>query len=279
MGKDKIPGKTIYRLSIYHRCLRRLKDAEKSTISSSALAKAAGVNPAQLRRDLTYLGTFGTRGLGYSVLELTTAIAEILGRAHLQPVVLVGAGNLGAALLRYEGFHKEGFEVVAAFDAAPDKVARRGISIPVFDVKEMPEMVKKQSVRLAILSVPVEHAQSVARDSRNSQFFANRFAGSQRGHSEQRGPRSGTRTGQFVCEVGGSSSSRPAIGATSLRETQPLEPPGSSMKLQSPLAPSILPILPRGMILPVPAPSKGASRRACSVVTIESSLRGSKLIS
>lgn len=164
MGKDKIPGKTIYRLSIYHRCLRRLEDAEKSTISSSALAKAAGVNPAQLRRDLTYLGTFGTRGLGYSVLELTTAIAEILGRAHLQPVVLVGAGNLGAALLRYEGFHKEGFEVVAAFDAAPDKVARRGISIPVFDVKEMPEMVKKQSIRLAILSVPVEHAQSVTND-------------------------------------------------------------------------------------------------------------------
>ncbi len=164
MGKDKIPGKTIYRLSIYHRCLRRLEDAETTTISSSALAKAAGVNPSQLRRDLTYLGTFGTRGLGYSVLELTTAIGEILGRAHLQPVILVGAGNLGAALLRYAGFHKEGFEVVAAFDAAPDGVAQRGITVPVHHVKEMPEIVEKYAIRLAILSVPVEHAQAVTND-------------------------------------------------------------------------------------------------------------------
>ncbi|MDA7672578.1 redox-sensing transcriptional repressor Rex [bacterium] len=164
MGKDKIPGKTIYRLSIYHRCLRRLEDAETMTISSSALAKAAGVNPSQLRRDLTYLGTFGTRGLGYSVLELTTAIGEILGRAQLQPVILVGAGNLGAALLRYAGFHKEGFEVVAAFDAAPEGVAQRGITVPVHHVKEMPEIVDKYGIRLAILSVPVEHAQAVTND-------------------------------------------------------------------------------------------------------------------
>ncbi|MDA8969027.1 redox-sensing transcriptional repressor Rex [Akkermansiaceae bacterium] len=164
MGKDKIPGKTIYRLSIYHRCLRRLENAETSTISSSALAKAAGVNPSQLRRDLTYLGTFGTRGLGYSVPELTTAIREILGRAQLQPVILVGAGNLGAALLRYAGFHKEGFEVVSAFDAAPEGVAQRGITVPVHHVDEMPSIVEKYSIRLAILSVPVEHAQEVAND-------------------------------------------------------------------------------------------------------------------
>lgn len=164
MGKDKIPGKTIYRLSIYHRCLRRLEVAETPTISSSALAKAAGVNPSQLRRDLTYLGTFGTRGLGYSVPELTTAIREILGRAQLQPVILVGAGNLGAALLRYAGFHKEGFEVVAAFDAAPEAVVQRGITVPVHHVDEMPAIVKKHSIRLAILSVPVEHAQQVAND-------------------------------------------------------------------------------------------------------------------
>lgn len=161
MGKEQIPGKTIYRLSIYNRCLRRLEEAETSTISSSALAKAAGVNPSQLRRDLTYLGTFGTRGLGYSVPELASAIGEILGREHLQPVILVGAGNLGAALLRYGGFHKEGFEVVAAFDAAPEGVRQRGISVPVHDVKEMPSIIERHGIRLAILSVPVEHAQAV----------------------------------------------------------------------------------------------------------------------
>lgn len=164
VGKDQIPGKTIYRLSIYHRCLRRLEEAETLTISSSALAKAAGVNPSQLRRDLTYLGTFGTRGLGYSVPELASAIGEVLGREHLQPVILVGAGNLGAALLRYGGFHKEGFEVVAAFDAAPDGVRQRGITVPVHDVKEMPRIIEKHGIRLAILSVPVEHAQEVTND-------------------------------------------------------------------------------------------------------------------
>lgn len=164
VGKDQIPGKTIYRLSIYHRCLRRLEEAETMTISSSALAKAAGVNPSQLRRDLTYLGTFGTRGLGYSVPELAEAIGEILGREHLQPVILVGAGNLGAALLRYGGFHKEGFEVVAAFDAAPEGVRQRGIAVPVHDVKEMSRIIKDHSIRLAILSVPVEHAQEVTNE-------------------------------------------------------------------------------------------------------------------
>ncbi|MGJ8695145.1 MAG: redox-sensing transcriptional repressor Rex [Verrucomicrobiaceae bacterium] len=164
MGKDQIPGKTIYRLSIYHRCLRRLEEAETETISSSALAKAAGVNPSQLRRDLTYLGTFGTRGLGYSVAELVTAIADVLGREHLQPVILVGAGNLGSALLRYAGFHKEGFEVVAAFDVAPELVAQRGISVPVHHIGDMPKIVRKHAIRLAILSVPVEHAQEVANE-------------------------------------------------------------------------------------------------------------------
>ena len=97
VDKAAIPGKTIYRLSIYHRCLRRLADNEIETVSSSALAKAAGVNPSQLRRDLTYLGQFGTRGLGYPVSELIDAIREVLGREHLQPVILVGAGNLGGA--------------------------------------------------------------------------------------------------------------------------------------------------------------------------------------
>ncbi|MDB4716508.1 redox-sensing transcriptional repressor Rex, partial [bacterium] len=81
-----------------------------------------------------------------------------------QPVILVGAGNLGAALLRYAGFHKEGFEVVAAFDAAPEGVAQRGITVPVHHVKEMPEIVDKYGIRLAILSVPVEHAQAVTND-------------------------------------------------------------------------------------------------------------------
>ena len=160
----EIPRKTIYRLSIYQRCLSKLLENDIDKVSSSALAGAAGVKPAQLRRDLTYFGQFGTRGLGYDVGDLREAIREVLGRTHLQPVVLVGAGNLGTALLRYQGFGKEGFEVVAAFDAVPETVLQRGIEIPIFDVEEMVAFVRKHKVRLAILSVPGEHAQEVANE-------------------------------------------------------------------------------------------------------------------
>ena len=164
VDKSAIPGKTIYRLSIYHRCLSRLAENNIETVSSSALAKAAGVNPSQLRRDLTYLGQFGTRGLGYSVQELINAIREVLGREQLQPVILVGAGNLGVALLRYKGFQKEGFEVVAAFDALPDAVRKRGISVPVYHVDTMRKFVIENDVKLAILSVPAEHSQEVTNE-------------------------------------------------------------------------------------------------------------------
>lgn len=164
MEKQQIPGKSIYRLSIYHRCLRRLEENQIETVSSSTLAKAAGVNPAQLRKDLGYLGSFGTRGLGYPVVELSEAIREVLGRANLQPVILVGVGNLGAALLRYDGFQKEGFEVIAAFDSVPEAVVLRGIDVPLHDVDQMPAFVAKHQVRLAVLAVPAEHAQEVANE-------------------------------------------------------------------------------------------------------------------
>ncbi len=134
------------------------------TVSSSALAKAAGVNPSQLRRDLGYLGTFGTRGLGYPVTELAEAIREVLGRENLQPVILVGVGNLGAALLRYEGFQKEGFEVLAAFDTVPEAVVIRGINVPVYHVDEMPAFIEKSKIRLAVLSVPAAHAQEATNE-------------------------------------------------------------------------------------------------------------------
>ena len=134
------------------------------TVSSSALAKAAGVNPSQLRRDLGYLGTFGTRGLGYPVTELAEAIREVLGRENLQPVILVGVGNLGAALLRYEGFQKEGFEVLAAFDTVPEAVVIRGINVPVYHVDEMPAFIEKNKIRLAVLSVPAAHAQEATNE-------------------------------------------------------------------------------------------------------------------
>ncbi|MBB09306.1 MAG: redox-sensing transcriptional repressor Rex [Roseibacillus sp.] len=164
MDRVEIPKKAIYRLSIYQRCLSKLQENGKETVSSSALAGAAGVKPAQLRKDLTYFGQFGTRGLGYSVAELRDAIRDVLGREQLQPVVMVGAGNLGVALLRYRGFAKEGFEVVAAFDAAPETVISRGVSVPVHDQHEMAGFVREKDVKLAILCVPGGVAQEVANE-------------------------------------------------------------------------------------------------------------------
>jgi redox-sensing transcriptional repressor len=159
--KTDIPKKAIYRLSIYHRCLQKLSANGQETVSSTTLAKAAGVKPAQLRKDLGYFGQFGTRGLGYPVEGLISTIREALGREQLQPVILVGAGNLGSALLRYQGFHKEGFEVVAAFDAKPDEARARALSIPVHDATELEVFIEKNGVKLAILCVPVGSAQEV----------------------------------------------------------------------------------------------------------------------
>lgn len=164
MERSNIPPKAIYRLSIYNRCLQRLQANDVETVSSSALAKAAGVKPAQLRRDLTYIGQFGTRGLGYPVETLHASIREILGREHLVPVVLVGVGNLGAALLRYDGFQKEGFEVIASFDADPSSASEREVPVQVLDYKKITSFIEEKKVRMAILCVPSEHAQAVVND-------------------------------------------------------------------------------------------------------------------
>jgi redox-sensing transcriptional repressor len=162
IGKIDIPKKAIYRLSIYHRCLQKLHGNGVETVSSNTLARAAGVKPSQLRKDLAYFGQFGTRGLGYPVEILSNIIRETLGREHLQPVILVGAGNLGSALLRYQGFGREGFEVIAAFDTHPDSAIARGVNIPVFPTDDLEAFIRRQAVKLAILCVPVESAQSVA---------------------------------------------------------------------------------------------------------------------
>jgi len=162
VDKVEIPRKAIYRLSIYSRCLRRLSEKGIETVSSSALASAAGVKPAQLRKDLGYFGQFGTRGLGYPVEVLLTAFREVLGRTTLQPVILVGAGNLGRALLRYDGFLKEGFEVLAAFDTIPESIDTSRVPVPVYSDSEMVDFINEHRVRMAILCVPAEFGQEVA---------------------------------------------------------------------------------------------------------------------
>jgi len=159
--RQEIPRKAIYRLSLYLRCLHRLKVNAIRTVSSDALAAAAGVKPTQLRKDLTYFGQFGTRGLGYDVEQLAKMITDLLGTNSLQPVILVGVGNLGLALLSYRGFEQEGFEIIAAFDIDPDRKREKLITQPIHSMDKLPALVSVRGVRMAILSVPAVVAQEV----------------------------------------------------------------------------------------------------------------------
>src|SRR5205085_7980736 len=144
------------------RCLARLKDNVIQTVSSEMLAKGAGVKPTQLRKDLTYLGQFGTRGLGYDVAELSKMISDELGTTSLQPVILVGVGHLGLALLSYRGFEKEGFEIVAGFDVEPRRRREKQVGQTIFGMESLPEFVRLHKIRMAIITVPAAVAQEVA---------------------------------------------------------------------------------------------------------------------
>lgn len=160
--RTEIPRKTVYRLSVYLRCLQRLKTNDIRTVSSEALAKAARVKPTQLRKDLTYFGQFGTRGLGYDVDQLSRMIADLLGTTSLQPVILVGVGNLGLALLSYRGFEQEGFEIVGAFDAETARPREMPPGVRLYAMEELEAVVRQHVVKMAILTVPASAAQEVA---------------------------------------------------------------------------------------------------------------------
>ena len=130
-------------------------------MSSEALARAAGVKSTQLRKDLTYFGQFGTRGLGYDVGQLAQMITDLLGTNSLQPVILVGVGNLGLALLSYRGFEPEGFEITAAFDLDSVRPREKRILQPVYGMEKLREFIAAHVIKMAILTVPATAAQAV----------------------------------------------------------------------------------------------------------------------
>jgi redox-sensing transcriptional repressor len=164
MSKFVIPRKTVYRLSLYYRALQRLRQNHIDTVSSAALSSAAGVKPTQLRKDLAYFGQFGTRGLGYNVSALSAQLTDVLGTTRLQPVILVGAGNLGSALLGYPGFAKEGFEVVAAFDVEANRQRAKELGVKLLPMSKIGDFVRKNNVKMAILTVPAVVAQEVSNE-------------------------------------------------------------------------------------------------------------------
>jgi redox-sensing transcriptional repressor len=158
----KISDSTVRRLALYLRFLEQSAAQGLATISSADLAQRGGTTPAQVRKDLSFFGSFGKRGLGYSVPELAGRIRDILGLKRRHRVVLVGAGKMGGALLHYQGFRQHGFDVSAIYDRDPKKVGSRWNGLVVRDIRHVEVDLKKEPVEIAILVTPAEAAQEVA---------------------------------------------------------------------------------------------------------------------
>ncbi len=154
--RENVPRSAIPRLSVYYRVL--LSYRHEDIISSNTLSELTGFTAAQIRRDLAYFGQFGTRGRGYLVSGLKKRILEILGIDKLWNVALVGAGNLGTALLSYKGFKEQGFIIVAAFDNNPKKVGRRFGNIFIQDIGGMRQTIRAKRIEMAIVAVPAGSA-------------------------------------------------------------------------------------------------------------------------
>lgn len=162
MERTRVPEGVIERLSSYLRCLNGFKKAGYKVVSSKKLSLSARVNAAQIRRDLSFFGSFGRRGLGYDVDKLINIISDILNIRHIHRIVLVGAGQLGSAILRYSGLRDQGFEVSEVFDNDEVKVGRRIGGVMVKSVKELVPTLKKKKITIGIIAVPAEAAQRVA---------------------------------------------------------------------------------------------------------------------
>jgi redox-sensing transcriptional repressor len=157
----KIPEATIRRLSLYHRVLNELMREGVEVISSYKLSELTGLNAPQIRKDLTYFGEFGVRGVGYFVSHLRDSIREILGINKKWNIILIGVGKLGQALLSYENFQKQGYNIVAAFDIDPNKIGKKfGINkTPVLSLDKIKDIVDEYKVKIAIITTPAESAQ------------------------------------------------------------------------------------------------------------------------
>ncbi|MGC8628100.1 MAG: redox-sensing transcriptional repressor Rex [Acidimicrobiales bacterium] len=156
-----LPEATVRRLPLYLQVLAETADERQATISSEGLASRAGVNAAQVRKDLSYMGSYGTRGVGYDVELLAHRINQQLGLDEVHNVALVGVGHLGQALGNYRGFDERGFHIVAAFDADPGKVGGRLGEVLVEPVSRMEEVVRMRHVTMAIIATPASVAQKI----------------------------------------------------------------------------------------------------------------------
>ena len=157
----RIADSTVRRLSLYLRFLEESAHRGLVTISSDELARRGGTTSAQVRKDLSFFGSFGKRGLGYSVPELTDSLREILGLRREWHVIIVGAGKIGTALAQYRGFRQRGFRVTAVYDRDPKKVGTKWDSLTVRDMSEIEGDIRKDHPDIAVLTTPADEAQAV----------------------------------------------------------------------------------------------------------------------
>ena len=160
-GSQGIPEATIARLPVYLRVLYAFAEQDVATVSSDELAAAAGVNSAKLRKDLSHLGSYGTRGVGYDVDYLVYQVSRELGLTHDWPVLIVGAGNLGRALANYGGFASRGFRVAALLDSDPDVVGTEIAGHAVGSADQIESVVARQGVSIGVIATPAGSAQDV----------------------------------------------------------------------------------------------------------------------
>ena len=158
----KVAESTIRRLSLYLRLLEEFEAQGIATVSSEALAGRGGTTSAQVRKDLSFFGSFGKRGLGYSVPELVTELRAILGLDRRYQVALIGAGKIGSALVQYRGFRQRGFDIVAIFDVDPAKIGRQWNGLEVQDSRTLEAVLSKRKIDMAVVVTPADAAQPLA---------------------------------------------------------------------------------------------------------------------
>ncbi len=164
MSPKKIPDPVAKRLALYHRCVNTLLNQGKDTTSSKELGERLSLKASQIRKDLSYFGDFGKRGMGYNLKYLRESLEHILGISKPWNVGIVGAGNIGTALSNYQGLLKDGYKVVALFDRNPSKIGTfvGTQKIPIYSLNELCDKIKELSIEIGVIAVPANHAQSIA---------------------------------------------------------------------------------------------------------------------
>lgn len=161
MANNVISEETIKRLSLYLRNLRKLKENGVEIISSDKVTKLLRVSPFQFRKDLSYFGEFGKRGVGYEVDKLTGEIEKILGVNQEWKIIMVGVGRLGSALLGFEGFSRFNINIAYAFDKDKEKIGKSRKGVKIYSVDDLENIIKKDKIKLAIISTSPETAQEI----------------------------------------------------------------------------------------------------------------------